>query len=92
MIPEGGTRFILRQTLYHIFCQQNLLTKKKFFYRLGVAFFVKNKSVNNLKKGFVAQESQYHTCQLSRFRRETPDFEDFSRSPDLNKQSPDIMI
>ena len=21
-----------------------------------------------------------HTCQLSRFRRETPDFEDFSRS------------
>ena len=27
-------------------------------------------------------------CQLSRFRRETPNFEDFSPSPDLNKNSP----
>ena len=31
-----------------------------------------------------------HTCQLSRFGRETPDFEDFSRSPDLNQKSPDL--
>ena len=31
-----------------------------------------------------------HTCQLSRFGRETPDFEDFSRSPDLNQNSPDL--
>ena len=33
-----------------------------------------------------------HTCQLSRFRRETPDFEDISRLPDLNKKSSDITI
>ena len=31
-----------------------------------------------------------HTCQLSRFSRETPDFENFSRSPDLNQKSPDL--
>ena len=33
-----------------------------------------------------------HTCQLSRFCRETPDFEEFFRSPDLNEKSPDISI
>ena len=33
-----------------------------------------------------------HTCQLFRFRRETPDFEDFFRLPDLDKKSPDITI
>ena len=32
----------------------------------------------------------YYTCQLSRFRRETTDFESFSRSPNLNKKSPDL--
>ena len=33
-----------------------------------------------------------HTCQLSRFRRETPDFEDFSRSPDRKKKSYDVTV
>ena len=31
-------------------------------------------------------------CQLFRFCRKTPNFEDFSPSPDLNKKSPDITI
>ena len=52
-------------------------------------------SFESLRK-FVVHEinvtTSDHTCQLSRFRRETPDFEDFSRSPDLSEKSPDITI
>ena len=51
MIPLGGTNFILPRTLYHIFCQQNLLTKKKSFLLF--------RSRINLKKVFAAQGSQY---------------------------------
>ena len=43
---------------------------------------------------FKISDRQYskHTCQLSRFRRETFDFEDFSRSPNLNKKTPEFTI
>ena len=51
-----------------------------------ILYFAREAHLNDTGKGVE------HTCQLSRFRRETPDFEDFSRSPDLNKKSPDITI
>ena len=49
VIPLGGTKLTLRRTLYQIFSQRNLLTKKKVFHRLEVAFSVKTRAKQSKK-------------------------------------------
>ena len=49
MISVGETKFILRRTFNRIFCLQNLLTKKKVFHGLEVAFSVKTRAKTTKK-------------------------------------------
>ena len=80
--PKTGV-FVSRQKPAFLFPAKN---------RSQLRFAAPRSGMSHKSRRKLAELRRRHTCQLSRFRRETPDFEDFSRSPDLNKKSPDITI